>query len=263
MNIIKDKSQTEKISQFVNKKTLKLSPFGDNKMAERAYFHAERLVSATYLITKHIDQVEPIRHSLRESSILILDSILDMRHALRTVGADSVSKVESEIRRTISMIRILAVSGFVSFENADILSDAFDELGSFIDNARRSSLSESIHLSREELSDVRYGTQTTQSIPSLKDNIKDTIKDISSTKNYVSVTSVQVSESSSKSPSKGNRGDLIYSILKEQGLSGIKDIAIHIPEFSEKMIQRELFNLVSQGLVVKSGSKRWSTYSVK
>ncbi|MDB5187798.1 MAG: seg [Candidatus Kaiserbacteria bacterium] len=228
-------------------------------MAERAYFHAERLVSATYLITKHIDHEEPIRHSLRESTILILDSILNMRDALRTVGADSVSKVESEIRRTISMIRILAVSGFVSFENADILSDAFDELGSFIENARRSTLSESIHLSREELSDVRYGSNTNYSTPSIKDIIKDT----NSTKDEVSVMSNSVPYTPPKPQSKGNRSEAIFAILKEQGLSGIKDIAIHIPEYSEKMIQRELFNLVSQGLVVKSGSKRWSTYSVK
>ena len=258
MNIIKDKSQTEKISQFVNKQTLKLSPFGDNKMAERAYFRAERLVSATYLITKHIDSQEPIRLSLRQSTITILDSILAMRNELRTVGADSVSKVESEIRRTISMIRILAVSAFISFENAEILSEAFDELGSFIDSARRSSLSESIHLSRDELSDVRYNSNN--QIVAIKDILKDSIKDtVSNTEN----TSVTASSPVNKTRMRGSRSEAIVTILRDHDHSGIKDIALHVPEYSEKMIQRELFDLVSQGIIIKSGSKRWSTYSIK
>jgi hypothetical protein len=51
----KDIQKTRDISHFVHKQMLKIEPFGENKMGERAYRKAERLVAATYLLTNHID----------------------------------------------------------------------------------------------------------------------------------------------------------------------------------------------------------------
>src|SRR3989344_3409976 len=56
------------------------------------------------------------------------------------------------------------------------------------------------------------------------------------------------------------RTNRIVGVLTTQGQLGIKDIAASLPEFSEKMIQRELKRLVTQGRIKKAGSKRWSTY---
>jgi DNA-binding HxlR family transcriptional regulator len=41
------------------------------------------------------------------------------------------------------------------------------------------------------------------------------------------------------------------------------EYAYNLPEFSEKMIQRELAALVQEGVVMKQGEKRWSRYSLK
>lgn len=51
-------------------------------------------------------------------------------------------------------------------------------------------------------------------------------------------------------------------ILKFGGILGIKDIASNLPQYSEKMIQRELASLVQKGFVQKTGAKRWSRYQV-
>ena len=57
------------------------------------------------------------------------------------------------------------------------------------------------------------------------------------------------------------RAQTILGILKSQGIIGIKDISSNLPEYSEKMIQRELAHLIVLGRVKKSGFKRWSKYA--
>jgi hypothetical protein len=51
-------------------------------------------------------------------------------------------------------------------------------------------------------------------------------------------------------------------ILRVGGALGIKDIAANLPEYREKMIQRELLDLAAKGRIRKIGLKRWSKYSL-
>jgi len=59
-----------------------------------------------------------------------------------------------------------------------------------------------------------------------------------------------------------SRGDQIMEILKQGGTLGIKDISINVPQYSEKMVQRELAELVRLNRVRKVGAKRWSKYQI-
>jgi DeoR/GlpR family transcriptional regulator of sugar metabolism len=69
-------------------------------------------------------------------------------------------------------------------------------------------------------------------------------------------------ESTYKGDASTSRASRIMDILKDGGVLGIKDIAANLPEYSEKMIQRDLAFLVKQNQVRKSGAKRWSRYSL-
>ena len=51
-------------------------------------------------------------------------------------------------------------------------------------------------------------------------------------------------------------------ILRLGGTLGIKDISANLPQYSEKMIQRELADLVLANKINKTGEKRWSRYQV-
>ena len=256
MEIKKDIQKTEKISHFVDKQTIKTQPFGDNKMGERAYRRAERLVAAIHLLTNHIDPDEPIRRTIRERSSEILGDILGIRDEMRTVGSQKVYSIEASIRQLISLVRILAVSGFVSFENADILTDALDDLGSFMETSRRSVLSESVRFSHDDLVDVRDSSRET--IKDIKDirNIKDTniVKDADTTPIHVrDQKDIQIN----------HRMEAILETLRgSQETLGIKEIAVNLPEYSEKMIQRELADLITMGRVTKVGFRRWSRYAI-
>lgn len=74
-----------------------------------------------------------------------------------------------------------------------------------------------------------------------------------------------IKDKQEKSPlNKGqnNRATLILEALKKQKTASIKALAAVITGCSEKTIQRELSALIEQGLVRKTGERRWSVYSL-
>jgi len=58
------------------------------------------------------------------------------------------------------------------------------------------------------------------------------------------------------------RVKILELVSKKSGLT-IKDFSEVIKDCSEKTIQRELVELVDQGVLVRFGERRWSTYSLK
>lgn len=61
---------------------------------------------------------------------------------------------------------------------------------------------------------------------------------------------------------KSDRRTIILALIKQKPALGVKDFVKSIPDVSEKTIQRELLAMVSEGLLVKKGERRWSTYSL-
>ena len=63
------------------------------------------------------------------------------------------------------------------------------------------------------------------------------------------------------SQDKGQRREEILKIIRIKGAVTIKDITEQIKDCSEKTVQRELTVMVLQGIIKKSGERRWSKYS--
>jgi hypothetical protein len=61
---------------------------------------------------------------------------------------------------------------------------------------------------------------------------------------------------------KNDRQKVIVDTIKEKGELSIKDLTDVIHGCSEKTIQRELISLVSDGVLSKTGERRWSRYSL-
>ena len=62
---------------------------------------------------------------------------------------------------------------------------------------------------------------------------------------------------------KGDRRTIILALIKQKPQLAVKDISKSIPGVSEKTIQRELLAMVAEGMLVKKGERRWSTYSLR
>ena len=86
----------------------------------------------------------------------------------------------------------------------------------------------------------------------------DTIKDTAHISDNAKVSNTK----SNSNGTSGSRVQNILEILRVGGSLGIRDIASNLPEYSEKMIQRELLGMVARGQIRKIGLKRWSKYSL-
>ena len=62
---------------------------------------------------------------------------------------------------------------------------------------------------------------------------------------------------------KNTRQEAILSIIKNKKEVMIKDISSQVKGYSDKTIQRELLGMVKDGILIKSGEKRWSRYSLR
>src|SRR4029077_20764593 len=102
------------------------------------------LASAIVLLTNHIDDKESLKLEARKSGIEILSNILSIRDEMRSPNSPEVNDLKMSVRKMISLVRLLGISGHISFQNAEIVVEALDELLSFINASRRSNLSESV-----------------------------------------------------------------------------------------------------------------------
>ena len=72
----------------------------------------------------------------------------------------------------------------------------------------------------------------------------------------------KLKEFSTVTVKKNRRQSIIIALLKKKRDLMIKDISPLISDCSEKTIQRELQDLVKQGVLKKTGEKRWTKYSL-
>lgn len=253
MDDIKDIKKTDNLSRFLDAHAVRTNPFGENRAADRAYRKAERICAAIYLLTNHISENESLRLNVRAQTNELLSDILSIRDVMRSSTAPVFQMLQARLRHIISLLRILSVSGNVSQQNAVTMIEAVDDLGSFIVASQRSILSEQYSFTREELIDVHVPSVSQRAPASrvTKDNTS-----------FMQVAKVSNTGSVGNDALPSVRVQSILEILKVGGSLGIKDIAANLPEYSEKMIQRELLDMVSRSLVRKIGLKRWSRYSI-
>ena len=248
----KDIQKTESpLAPFFDERPLRTDPFGNNNSAERLYRRAERLGAALHLLTNHIPSEEPARTLVRESGLNIIHNALALRDGLRAEGSRHLDVFRASIRYSISLTRMLAVSGLASLQNTQTMIEALDELGNFVNISKRSPLSEGVVLSKEDLLDIGVAVRDGKDI---KDSLGIKNKTIQKDRDGTSVTRTILARDIHA------RRQSIIEVLRSGRELGIRDIASNLPEYSEKMIQRELASLVAEGRLKKIGFKRWSRY---
>lgn len=243
---LKDSQDISNVLLILDNITIRTNPFGANVSGDNSYRRAERIVAALHLVTNHVPEEEPIRKIIRDKGLELLSTILELRSGFRGPASEKGQEALASIRELISLVRLLAVSGFISVQNASAITQVIDELGSLIVVSQRSVLAEQLTISHEQL------------IPPpspLSRSERGQAAARASARRAPTTNEVASSDVSSN-----QRSERILDILKMGGMLGIRDIAANLPQYSEKMVQRELADLVTAGKVRKIGSKRWSRY---
>ncbi len=231
---------------------------------------ASKISYAIYAITDLIKDSEPLKWTLRktatdisslrnffdeksvfnnlERTLLELESLLDLASFAKVVSEMNSYLLQSEIRKMISEMRERSKEGFYSPE----LVESFFDIPKpeVFTIAPVSPASETSDYSKgHKRQDVRYARPSS---PAVSDN---------GGRDFYKI------RNNSNNDFKGQRKDQIINIIKGvgdgKGQVSIKDITDKIKDCSEKTIQRELISMVENGVLKKTGERRWSTYSLK
>jgi hypothetical protein len=229
----KDKS----IDTFLLEKDIFSNIFEKDIKRVYLYKKAERLAKAMSLMVPAFSSSSELSRRADRLSVALVDAaILPPRLARESLGR--------ELLVLSSIISIGRVRGLVSSMNADlILREArllLDEVAGYEEpRVVLPDVSTLPSLARQAASAPPHHTskESHKGHKNSKGHVKDNRK-------------------------KEGRANAILSVLKEKGPSDIRIISTLIRDVSEKTIQRELTHLVAQGLVIRSGTRRWTAYSL-
>ena len=198
----------------------------------------ERLSAVVYLATNHINDIDPIKLSVREVCLNCLKTVNDTNIVVGEANMSSrLSEIlVSDLSKISSFLRVLSISGFMSKNNFEVINNA---ISTILNNS----------FSKEEFSfskDDQKIVEKTQNV-----NLKNSSESVE-----------KVKTKSLNLPEKSGRSERVLSLIKKQGKVATKDIVDYFPGVSDKTIQRELNKLVSEGKIQRQGKKRWSFYSI-
>lgn len=242
----------------------------------KSYRKTNKLVTALYMVTDIMDVSEPLRNQLRTLGVDILSDIY----------LPSKQGINKKADQILSLLDIAFALNMISEMNSNILKKEFLKLkestnGSnpdWLENFLKSG-DEDSHSKNSE--DFKIASMTKIS------NIEENLLRHNRQGNRIGVqkgstllkalNGIQMSvntanESNKNKPFnfdilKKQRREIIIKIIKDKpdGIS-IKDISISFhslgQECGEKTLQRELVSMAQDGVLKKTGEKRWSRYTL-
>lgn len=257
------------------------------------YDKTYKLVTAMYMVTDVMDKVEPIRHKLRNLGVEILSDTRLMQYG---TGKSVAVNICSAVDEVLSFLKISVAMNLISEMNFSILEKEFLKLKSSISEAldlKPSWLSEFLGSVSEESSDL-YRTsdvlskdpETHSTLHKGQDNISKGhtrlgLQKGSTLMQALSDNKLLQSFDQTASPKysfgvvnknnfdllkKERRHDIVTFISKNGGSATITDIKNghqgSLASCGEKTLQRELLSMTKDGVLKKTGEKRWSRYSL-
>jgi len=259
MNAKKDIEPKRTFDEYIELGSSRANIFGHNFSALQAFKRTERIVAALYLLTNNVPYDEPIRQTIRSKGHKLIHLTIELKSGFGSGNRTTVFSVASMIRELLSLSRMFYAGGYISRGNAEIITKALDDLALFVLTAGNSSVSEETSLSSSDFTPIRSEKIDVVAEASTKKNAS--VYGFSGSDNtYIAKKAAR--KSTSRTMPKEDRRRLILDTIRGGGKLGIRDISIQIVGYSGKTVQRELTDLVNEGLVKKEGEKRWSTYSL-
>jgi len=229
----------------------------------------EKLTAGVYLVTNFIDDRESLKWKIRTASSHLLELSVSFRGNYFSQKQNLGEKIKEVVLEITSHLEVAMYANMISSMNFSILKREFylalETLREIENKPKQNGESFPKDFFAEN-------TETTVSNeePSLsRTNFEKPIKDTQSIKqdkvqsfNQPSKKSPPLKEFSPVSVKKNQRKSVIINLLKRKKEAMIKDIVGLIDNCSEKTIQRELLSLVEEGVLKKSGERRWTKYSL-
>lgn len=261
-----------------------------NAMFSSIFNRTEKVTTALYMVTDLFLENEPLRLNLRTRAMALLGKIAQVDNMRPTEKHVLFEECQNILREIISNIRISATLGMISEMNTAIILREYtslnEEIRQFQRENKESYFSSSMY-TRKVLSDftvkenINIETilsgqaveKPSQGEFSYKGQIHKGQNVVNPESKIVKQGDVPFKQNSEKPVVtslgkkdiglKINRRSNILMIIKDKGEVNIKSISELIKDCSEKTIQRELNGMVGEGVLKRTGDKRWSKYSLK
>lgn len=225
------------------------------------YKRSERLSSAVFLVSNIITSSTELRTKIQNLSLDLISTSAYVKDSNPTECLMLLSKIESILLQSMSLLDIAKLSGFISDMNADILKSEFDsflaELGEL-----RSYVDKSGKITKEYFNTASFSPQVNMSPAVLNSNYSNEMGLSISSRVEIDDYKRSQNEERDKSKRQETREKAILDLIKNRGSVNIKDISKSIKGCSEKTIQRKLVSLINSGIIKKRGERRWSVYSL-
>ena len=251
---MEEKGQTNKLDEMSLN-----AVFLNNHKSQYIFKKTKKIATASYLLTEHIKDAEPLKWAIRKNASDILCVELSFIESTRT-------KLFPIILNLKSFFETAFVSRLVSQSNSQIMISQLDIM---LEEINDLGMSESV----EQLVTNSFFAVEKLALPARESPAESTLKDKVFTpksegvlyKGHSSGKGQQVYKRQNvleiDDLDKRQRRENILAIIKQNKEVMIKDISAKIKNCSEKTIQRELNSMLSLRLIKKTGERRWSRYS--
>ncbi len=210
----------------------------------------ERIVSVVFYITQSVPKTElpqsvrdDIEAAARASHSAILHSLEARAHA-----ADEV--LFTNIHTLVSLLSHLQVAQSIGAVSKEVLGVLSGEIDAAIRSMNKYMEHDPIALraSGEHAPTLEHKS----SIKAREDKKRETIKE----------RGPQPPKGAPEVKPETGRRAQILTIIEARGEVGVKDISAIVKDVSEKTIQRELNDMIDEGLIIREGERRWSRYKI-
>lgn len=226
----------------------------------------QKINIAIYVVTNFLSDNEPIKFSLREKNLKLMSYIMSLITDSVYINKESISKINFLIFEIDSLLKISLNSNLISSMNYLILSEEYKNFSNIVNenilSDKKIILDKNFFEEQENILDDNYINKEQDYKGQSKGHIfkKDTdniinrnIKDkIKKEAKVIKDTKIKVND----------RRNFIINIIKKKKEITVKDLSKVIRDCSEKTLQRELVNMVTENVLKKEGERRWSRYSL-
>ncbi len=236
----------------------------------------EKILSALYMVTDCMEGEDPIKQKVRTLGVEMVAKVRSLALGLPTERHLLFREVFNTITMMIGYLSVAKTIGFISEMNYSILCKELQSVGESLDKnisngfmslpiqGKGFNLPENFFIA-EDLDTSDFRGQIAYK-GHLKDNTN-VPKNVQYNTAYIPkprFQSIGQNIQTNKFPKiKIDRKKIIIETVKQKENVMIKDVIPLFTDCSEKTIQRELSDLVSQGILKKTGDKRWSKYSLQ
>lgn len=238
------------------------------------FLKSKKLSAALYLITDILSDSEPLKWTIRNTSLELVSEASLIKDKNNLGGWPGLERLQKTMHKILSFLEVASWSGVLSTMNCQVLQQELTNLFTVLkNNSQPAFLQQALTVGelpaseldlKNNLTAVTFKTWLDPMSSAPESVTKTVLRSEQSLRSLgqkdIKHTSSDLYKSNGQSEKKNLRQEQILGWLKDKNWTNITDIAKAIPDCGVKTIQRELSEMVSLGLLKKQGERRWSRY---